>query len=44
MTQNGRYMKNKLELPEFANEMGVPYQVLIKEAVIKAYLPSEQLT
>ena len=24
-----------------ANEMGVPYQALIKEAVIKAYLPSE---
>ncbi|MBP6803608.1 MAG: BrnA antitoxin family protein [Chloroflexi bacterium] len=24
-----------------ANEMGVPYQALIKEAVIKAYLPQE---
>jgi predicted DNA binding CopG/RHH family protein len=24
-----------------ANEMGIPYQALIKEAVIKAYLPSE---
>ncbi|MBK7916827.1 MAG: BrnA antitoxin family protein [Chloroflexi bacterium] len=24
-----------------ANEMGVPYQALIKEAVIKAYLPSK---
>jgi predicted DNA binding CopG/RHH family protein len=24
-----------------ANEMGVPYQALIKEAVIRAYLPSE---
>ena len=24
-----------------ANEMGVPYQALIKKAVIRAYLPSE---
>lgn len=24
-----------------ANKMGVPYQALIKEAVIRAYLPSE---